>query len=90
MELKQRQVRIQKVLETLEPSELTITNESARHQGHLGDDGSGESHFRVHVVSDRFIGLSRVARERWVTDLLASEFKSGLHALTLILKTTTE
>ncbi len=27
------------------PTRLAIINDSAKHSGHMGDDGSGESHF---------------------------------------------
>ena len=29
------------------PTRLVITNDSARHHGHAGDDGSGESQFTI-------------------------------------------
>ena len=37
-----------------------------------------------------FDGLSRVARQRLVYDALREEFDTGLHALTLDLKTSAE
>jgi stress-induced morphogen len=37
-----------------------------------------------------FEGLSRVARQRLVYDTLREEFDTGLHALTLVLKTPNE
>ncbi|HUG61947.1 MAG TPA: BolA family protein, partial [Methylomirabilota bacterium] len=37
----------------------------------------------VRVVSPAFAGISRVARHRLVTDALADEFSTGLHALAI-------
>ena len=39
------------------------------------------------VVSDAFAGLTRVARERAAQAAVATEFASGLHALSLTLRT---
>lgn len=72
-----------KLAQALQPSTLEIVNDSARHAGHMGDDGSGESHFRVTVVSGLFTGKNRVERQRMVYDLLAEELRGGIHALSL-------
>ena len=42
------------------------------------------------VVADAFSGMSRVARERAVQEAVATEFASGLHALSLVLRTSQE
>ncbi len=63
------------------PDTLSIVNDSARHAGHAGDDGSGESHFSVDIVSAAFTGKSRVARHRMVNDVLAEELAGRIHAL---------
>lgn len=55
----------------------------AETHGHAPLDGGGETHFRVEVVSAAFQGLSRVARQRLVFDLLAEELKERIHALQL-------
>lgn len=73
----------QKLTESLAPSRLEVINESHLHAGHAGDDGSGESHFRVTVVSKRFKGLSRVAAQRVIYDILSEELKNGIHALSI-------
>ena len=67
----------------LEPTRLDIINESEMHAGHRGSPGTGESHFRILVVSPKFAGKSRVDRHRIVNGLLASELKAGVHALAL-------
>ena len=67
----------------LAPTYLEVINESAQHRGHMGDDGSGESHFRVIVESAAFDGLSRVARQRLVNKALADLLRDHVHALAL-------
>jgi BolA protein len=77
------------------PAHLAIEDESARHAGHAGaraadPDGGGETHYRVAMVAAAFEGRSRVERQRAVHAALASEFASGLHALSLVLRTPAE
>lgn len=67
----------------LEPTQLQVLNDSAQHRGHLGDDGSGESHFTVVVESSRFAGLNRVARQRLVNQALADLLHDRIHALAI-------
>lgn len=75
---------LQKKLEAaFRPSALSIEDESARHAGHSGAREGGESHFRVRIVSDVFIGLSRVERQRQVYAVVKDEIAAGLHALAL-------
>ncbi len=73
----------------LEPGELEIINESHLHRGHSGDDGTGESHYKLIIVSNRFQGLSRLQRHRWVTQILGSDVEK-IHALSLKLLTPAE
>lgn len=74
----------------LNPLQLDIVNESHKHKGHGGYHPSGESHFRVAIVSAAFRGLSQVARQRLVYDLLRDELAGQLHALALTTKTPEE
>ena len=61
---------------------VEVEDESHRHQGHPGAR-QGAGHFRVVVVSPLFEGLSRVAAQRLVYDLLADEMEGDIHALQL-------
>lgn len=72
-----------KLAQALQPSQLVVVNDSGRHKGHAGHDGSGESHFTVTVTSDSFTGKSRIERQRMIYDLLAYELQNGLHALSI-------
>lgn len=74
--------RIEEVLQkNLKPKFLEVKNNSHLHQGHLGDDGSGETHFAVIVDAEELKNSGKVAAHRKVNQLLKDEFGNGLHAL---------
>lgn len=73
----------EKLLLGLKPTRLDIVNESELHAGHRNSPGTGESHFRILVVSDAFVGKSRIERHRIVNELLADELAGRVHALAL-------
>lgn len=73
----------EKLMVGLDPIRLDVINESEKHAGHRSSPGTGESHFRVLVVSERFAGQSRLQRHRLVNDLIADELKGGIHAFAL-------
>jgi BolA protein len=71
-----------KLREKFSPERLEVINESHLHAGHQEHfDGSGETHFRIRIVSPYFSGMSRIARHRAINDLLAGELAAGVHAL---------
>jgi BolA protein len=72
------------------PSRLEIVDDSAKHAGHSGAAAGGETHFNITVVSDFFTNHSRIERSRMVNEVLASEFATGLHALSVSLRSPTE
>ncbi len=74
----------------LAPIRLEIVDDSASHAGHSGARAGGQTHYNVLVVTPAFEGLGRVARHRRVNEALGAEFASGLHALSLVLKTPAE
>lgn len=67
----------------LAPTRLEITNDNARHHGHAGDDGSGESHLSVLVEAAAFAGLSRLERQRLVNRALGDIPGERVHALSI-------
>jgi len=73
----------EKLARALRPIRLDIVNESHLHAGHRNSPGTGESHFRVLVVSAMFAGKSRLARHRLVNEALAAELKAKVHALAI-------
>jgi len=64
------------------PTELRVENESHRHVGHAGDDGSGESHFRVLIRAPALAAMGRVDRHRAVQKALG-DLNTRIHALAL-------
>jgi len=72
-----------KLMTAFAPERLDIVNESDRHSGHAGSPGTGESHFRVTIVSEKFTGLNRVERHRLVNAALANELAGPVHALAI-------
>lgn len=67
----------------LAPTALAVINDSARHHGHTGDDGSGESHFTVEIASAAFTGKSRLERQRMVIGALGDIPGQRVHALAI-------
>lgn len=72
--------------DSFHPDRVEIVNESHLHAGHHhGDgrpfDGTGETHFRVRIISAAFAGKSRLERHRAINAALASVLEDGLHAL---------
>ena len=67
----------------LAPTHLHVSNDSASHAGHMGDDGTGESHFSVTIESPAFSGVSRVQRQRMVNTALADLLRDRIHALAI-------
>lgn len=65
------------------PTQLQVINDSAKHHGHLGDDGSGESHFTVEIESAAFAGVSRLQRQRMVNAALGDIPGQRVHALAI-------
>ncbi|MBS1239670.1 MAG: transcriptional regulator BolA, partial [Proteobacteria bacterium] len=65
------------------PGRLAVINDSARHHGHAGDDGSGESHFTVVIESVAFEGKSRLERQRMVNAALGDIPGQRVHALAI-------
>lgn len=75
-----------KLTEHFSPMVLHIENESHRHSSGRGS----ESHFKVVLIAEHFIGMRAVARHRAVYECLAQELENGVHALALHLYTPEE
>jgi len=65
------------------PAALAVTNDSAKHRGHSGDDGTGESHFTVEIECAAFTGKSRLERQRMVNRALGDIPGQRVHALAI-------
>lgn len=67
--------------QALQPERLEVEDDSHLHVGHAG--AREGRHFTVRLVSDRFAGLSRVARHRLVYAALETLIPRGIHALAI-------
>jgi BolA protein len=65
----------------LAPLTLEVQDDSHLHAGHAG--AREGRHFSVRIVSERFNGLSRLARHRLVYDSLNDLIPRGIHALAI-------
>lgn len=73
----------EKLTTTFAPDALEVINESHLHAGHAGSPGTGESHFKVVIVSQAFAGKTRVAQQRLVMEALKEELAGPVHALSI-------
>ena len=71
----------EKLKKNFQPKFLEVKNNSHLHAGHLGDDGSGETHFAIVIEAEELKGLSVVNAHRKINSLLKDEFAWGMHAL---------
>ena len=67
----------------LSPTRLAVINDSDKHRGHAGHDGSGESHFTVEIEAAQFAGMNRLARQRAVNAALGDLMRERVHALAI-------
>jgi BolA family transcriptional regulator, general stress-responsive regulator len=72
-----------KLRSAFNPTSLSVIDESHQHAGHAGAHPSGESHFRVKIMSEAFRGVSRVQQHRLVNAALAEELRARVHALAI-------
>ncbi len=77
---------IRAALNTLSPTALDVINESALHSGHAGDDGSGESHWRIVIAAPVLDDMSRIARHRAIHTALGKDIIGRIHALAIDIK----
>jgi len=68
-----------KLRDNLSPSFLEVINESNMHNVPSGS----ESHFKVIVVSDRFLKTKLITRHQTVNSILKEELNGIIHALSI-------
>lgn len=72
-----------RLVTALAPTRLELDDQSARHIGHAGHDGRGESHFALLIECAAFAGQGRVARQRMVYAALGELMETRVHALNI-------
>ena len=80
---------IRTALLTLQPSALTIKDESHLHAGHASAKSSG-GHFAVHIISPAFSGKTAVQRHQMVYNALGDLMQTEIHAVSINAKTPDE
>ena len=70
-------------LDPLHPAAIDLADDSADHTGHAEALRHGGGHFSLTVVSDAFVGQSRVRRHQSVYALLSDLIPGQIHALQL-------
>ena len=73
----------EKLTAAFAPESLRVVDESYQHEGHAGHRPGGQTHYRVHIVSEAFRGKSRIDRHRMINQTLAQELAGGVHALAI-------
>ncbi len=78
----------EKLTRAFAPLSLVVENESAKHAGHAGardhlGRNTGETHFRVVVVSEAFQGKAAIERHRQINEALKDELAGPVHALAI-------
>jgi BolA protein len=81
--MRTRDLITDKLTEAFAPQSLEVVDESHRHVGHAGHRAGGQTHFRIHIVSEAFRGKSRIERHRMINDTLSGELAGGVHALAI-------
>jgi BolA protein len=74
---------IRRLTVALQPTQLDLVNDSEKHRGHAGYDGSGESHFTLLIESPLFVGQTRIQRQRAIYAALGELMTNKVHALSI-------
>jgi BolA family transcriptional regulator, general stress-responsive regulator len=73
--------KLRAALQSLQPTQLEIRDDSAKHAGHAGAREGG--HFHVVITSAAFAGVSAVERHRMVYAAAAELMGRDIHALSI-------
>ncbi len=73
----------EKLRAAFSPGLLEVVDDSEAHRGHSGFQEGGESHWNVRIASERFAGMSRLARHRAVHAAIGPDIIARIHALAL-------
>ena len=72
-----------KLISQFKPTNLEIIDESHLHSGHVGARPEGETHFRLIISSETFIGKTRIEKQRQIYKALKEELAGPIHALSI-------
>ncbi len=69
----------------LEPSELSILDESHLHAGHAGAT-TGKGHFNLTIKSDKLNGVRAIKAHQMIYAALSEMMQTDIHALSISIK----
>ncbi|MCH9754154.1 MAG: BolA family transcriptional regulator [Alphaproteobacteria bacterium] len=72
-----------KLKKEFSPIFFDLQDESHKHKGHSGWQEGGETHFKLVIASNAFIGQSKIVRHKSIYKILSAELKSHIHALSI-------
>ncbi|MET0155017.1 MAG: BolA family protein [Rickettsiales bacterium] len=70
--------------DALDAEHVTLSDDSAGHMGHGGWKEGAATHISVEVVSPKFAGLSRLARQKMIYSALKPFMDADLHAVCVV------
>jgi BolA protein len=73
---------IERLSAAFAPTALIVTNDSHLHAGHSGDDGSGDSHYAIHIRAGALAPMTRIARHRAINAALG-DLTQRVHAIAI-------
>ncbi len=78
----------EKLTAAFSPEKLILVNQSHLHAHHFAMEKAEEekrahTHFKILIVSAKFTSLAKVARHRWVYQVLQDELRGDVHALSV-------
>ncbi len=86
-----RKLKIEKIInENINCKFFEVMDVSESHRGHQGFKEGVETHFKILIVSDDFLNITRLQRQKFLNRLLAGEFKNDLHSVSYQLLTPNE
>lgn len=80
---------IKAALQSLQPTVLTLDDQSDFHAGHAGAQ-SGGGHFTLTIVSEAFEGKTAVRRHQMIYEALGKLMEHEIHAISINAKTSNE
>ncbi len=69
-------------LAILQPTALSIRDDSHLHAGHAGASDGG--HYQLQIVAQAFAGKSTIARHRMIYDAAGDLMRGRIHALSIV------
>lgn len=81
----------ERLTQALNPTSLHINDESGKHAHHRGaKEQPGAGHYELTIVSEAFVGKSRLERHRLIYSALGELMQGAIHALKIDAKAPNE